>query len=164
MKINTKTKDIVNWIEVSDIWGDLKESEFTFIDLFSGAGGMSKGFEMAGFEGIYGLDHFDSAVATYQRNFNHPIFNGDITLKKVKREFIKLVNDQLLGRKLNVMVGGFPCQGFSLSGHRVVADPRNSLYLDMLSIVTSLFPDFCCFRKCCWFTFNVKWWCGTENY
>ena len=142
MKNNTKTKDIVNWIEVSDTWGDLDKSEITFIDLFSGAGGMSKGFEMAGFEGIYGLDHFDSAVETYQRNFKHPIFNGDITLKKVKREFIELVDDQLSGRKLNVMAGGFPCQGFSLSGHRVVADPRNSLYLDMLEIVNILKPDF----------------------
>ncbi len=142
MKINKKIKDIVNWIEVGDLWSNLNSSKLTFIDLFSGAGGMSKGFEMAGFDGICGLDHFDSAVATYERNFNHPIFNGDITKKKVKRDFIKLVNEQLLGRKLNVISGGFPCQGFSMSGHRIVADPRNSLYLDMLDIVNILKPDF----------------------
>ena len=42
----------------------------------------------------------------------------------------------------NLLVGGFPCQGFSMAGHRVVTDPRNSLYLEMLEIVKNIQPDY----------------------
>ena len=53
------------------------------------------------------------------KGFNHPIFNGDITRKKVKRDFIKLVNDQLLGRKLNVNNQGYVASGkYTLSANQ----------------------------------------------
>ena len=142
MKINKQIMDEVNWTNVSDSWSTKRRTRLTYVDLFSGAGGISKGFEMAGMAGIYGLDHFDSAVETYANNFDHPIFHGDIKLNKVKNKFVKLVNKKLSGRRLNVLAGGFPCQGFSMSGHRVVSDPRNTLYLDMLEIVFLLQPDF----------------------
>ncbi|MEE2858837.1 MAG: DNA cytosine methyltransferase [Candidatus Neomarinimicrobiota bacterium] len=142
MKASKQMIDQVNWANISDAWKRKRRTRLTYVDLFSGAGGISKGFEMAGMEGIYGLDHFDSAVQTYARNFDHPIFNGDIKSNKVKNKFVTLVNDRLSGRKLNILAGGFPCQGFSLSGHRVVSDPRNTLYLDMLDIVLLLKPDF----------------------
>ena len=45
-------------------------------------------------------------------------------------------------KKVDLIVGGFPCQGFSMSGYRVVADPRNSLYLEMLDIVNRIRPEF----------------------
>jgi DNA (cytosine-5)-methyltransferase 1 len=93
-------------------------------------------------QGIYGLDKYEPAVATYERNFSHPIFNGDIMREDVKTEFVELVEKELNGRKLNIIAGGFPCQGFSMSGHRIVADPRNNLYMDMLEIVVRLQPDF----------------------
>ena len=83
-----KTSDIVNWININDSWKKKSHVNHTFVDLFSGAGGISKGFEMAGMKGIYGLDHYSSAIATYGRNFNHPIYNGDITKKDVKRNFV----------------------------------------------------------------------------
>jgi len=142
MKINKQIMDEVNWTNVSDSWSTKRRTRLTYVDLFSGAGGISKGFEMAGMAGVYGLDHFDSAVETYANNFDHPIFHGDIKLNKVKNKFVKLVNKKLSGRRLNVLAGGFPCQGFSMSGHRVVSDPRNTLYLDMLEIVFLLQPDF----------------------
>jgi DNA (cytosine-5)-methyltransferase 1 len=137
-----KKLDFVNWIEVDDLWDETQKSDLTFIDLFSGAGGITKGFEMAGLRGTYGLDNYEAAVATYERNFSHPICNGDITREDVKTEFVELVEKELNGRKLNIIAGGFPCQGFSMSGHRIVADPRNNLYMDMLEIVVRLQPDF----------------------
>jgi DNA (cytosine-5)-methyltransferase 1 len=49
-------KDNVNWIDIVDNWEKPKKSELTFVDLFSGAGGITKGFELAGLNGICGLD------------------------------------------------------------------------------------------------------------
>ena len=46
--------DQVNWANISDAWKRKRRTRFTYVDLFSGAGGISKGFEMAGMEGIYG--------------------------------------------------------------------------------------------------------------
>ena len=135
-------KDYVNWVSIEKHWEKPKDSDLTFIDLFSGAGGISCGFEMAGLNGILGLDNFDAAVETYSNNFKHPPFDGDITKGSVKKDFVELVKSELNGRKLNIVAGGFPCQGFSMAGHRIVADPRNSLYMDMLDVVVRLQPDF----------------------
>lgn len=140
---DTKKKtDVVNWADISKFWDNPKASEMTFVDLFCGAGGLSKGLEMAGLQGICGLDWFNEAGMTYKRNFKHPFVNGDIKQQEVKDEFYKTVKEQLGNRKLNVVAGGFPCQGFSMAGNRIVDDPRNSLYLEMLEIVKNLHPDF----------------------
>jgi len=137
-----KKTDIVNWTDISQFWNNPSASEMTFVDLFCGAGGLSKGLEMAGLHGICGLDWFNEAGMTYKRNFKHPFVNGDIKQQEVKNEFYKTVKEQLGDRKLNVVAGGFPCQGFSMAGNRIVDDPRNSLYLEMLEIVKNLQPDF----------------------
>ena len=137
-----KKSDVINWADISKFWDNPQASEMTFVDLFCGAGGLSKGLEMAGLQGICGLDWFNEAGMTYRRNFKHPFVNGDIKQQEVKDEFYKTVKEQLGGRKLNVVAGGFPCQGFSMAGNRIVDDPRNSLYLEMLEIVKNLQPDF----------------------
>lgn len=137
-----KKTDIVNWADISVYWNNPTSSQMTFVDLFCGAGGLSKGLEMAGLHGICGLDWFNEAGMTYTRNFNHPFVNGDIKQQEVKDEFYRTVKEQLAGRKLNIVAGGFPCQGFSMAGNRIVDDPRNSLYLEMLEIVKTLQPDF----------------------
>lgn len=134
--------DDVNWIEIIEDWSDSKASDLTFVDLFSGAGGITKGFEMAGLNGICGLDWFEAAGKTYRRNFNHPFVEGDIKLESKKNEFYNTVKEQLNGRTLNLVAGGFPCQGFSMAGNRIVEDPRNSLYKDLLEIVIHLKPEF----------------------
>jgi len=141
-KSNQKKSDVVNWAQIDNYWDNVTKTDLTFVDLFSGAGGMSKGLEMAGFQGLFGLDNYEPAVATYKRNFSHPIFNGDITENTVKTEFIKIVQEKLNNKALNIIAGGFPCQGFSMAGHRIVADRRNSLYVDMLEIVKVLQPEF----------------------
>jgi DNA (cytosine-5)-methyltransferase 1 len=138
---STKT-DNVNWVDISDIWDNSKQFEYTSADLFCGAGGMAKGFELAGFKQVCGLDWFKEAGLTYRENFKHPLIEGDITQKEIKEEFISTVKKRLKGKSLTVLSGGFPCQGFSMSGNRVVEDPRNSLYKDMLEIIRELKPEF----------------------
>ncbi len=135
-------KDKINWIDIKDFWRNKKKSKLTFVDLFSGAGGISKGFELAGLNGICGLDWFPEATKTYQKNFGHPIVEGDIRITEKKNELYKTVQNQLKGRKLNIVAGGFPCQGFSMAGNRIEDDPRNSLYRELLEIVVKLNPDF----------------------
>ena len=138
---STKT-DKINWIDISDIWDETNQFEFTSADLFCGAGGMAKGFELAGFKQVCGLDWFKEAGETYRENFKHPLIEGDITQREVKDQFIRTVKKSLKGKNLTVLSGGFPCQGFSMSGNRVVEDPRNSLYKDMLEIIRELQPEF----------------------
>lgn len=138
---STKT-DIVNWIDISDEWDNSISKDFTSADLFCGAGGMAKGFKLAGFKQIAGLDWFKEAGMTYRYNFKHPLIEGDITKPEIKEEFIETVKKQLQGKELTVLSGGFPCQGFSMSGNRIVEDPRNSLYKDMLEIIKELQPQF----------------------
>jgi len=136
------SKDDVNWIDVFEDWKNPKKSKLTFVDLFSGAGGITKGFELAGLNGICGLDWFEAAGKTYRKNFNHPFVEGDIKSPEKKAEFYETVKKQLKGRELNIVAGGFPCQGFSMAGNRIVDDPRNSLYKELLEIVTALNPEF----------------------
>ena len=137
-----KAPDIVNWVDISDLWKKPGKTKYTFVDLFSGAGGISKGFELAGFEGVCGLDWFPEAGKTYRRNFHHSFVEGDICLPEKKAEFYGQVKKGLAGRKLTVVAGGFPCQGFSMAGNRIVYDPRNSLYRELLEIVKHLKPEF----------------------
>lgn len=131
-----------NWIDISDVWDRDSKSTMTFVDLFCGAGGLSKGLEMSGLKGICGLDWFKEACMTYNRNFDHPFINGDIKDDNVKSKFYSTVKKELNGKELDIVAGGFPCQGFSMAGNRVVDDPRNSLYLELIEIVKELNPKF----------------------
>ncbi|MBO7723542.1 MAG: DNA cytosine methyltransferase, partial [Thermoguttaceae bacterium] len=105
-----KPDEEVNWVDIGDVWQKPGSSDITFVDLFCGAGGLSKGFELAGLQGICGLDWFDEAGQTYLRNFKHPFVNGDIKDRGIKKSFYDVVKAQLKNRKLNVVAGGFPCQ------------------------------------------------------
>lgn len=131
-----------NWVDISQYWNCVGKSRLTFVDLFCGAGGLSKGLEMAGLEGICGLDFFEEACMTYSRNFHHPFVNGDIRSVDTKQRFYDTVRKQLAGRHLDIVAGGFPCQGFSMAGNRIVDDPRNSLYKELIEVVKVLKPDF----------------------
>lgn len=133
---------VPNLADISAWWKDTPKSKMTFVDLFCGAGGLSKGLEMSGLEGVCGLDWFKEACMTYNRNFDHPFVNGDIKFPEIKEQFYETVKKQLNGRHLDIVAGGFPCQGFSMAGNRIVDDPRNSLYLELIEIVKHLQPDF----------------------
>ena len=138
----------VNWVNIKDFWESPEKAilklgkPLNVVDLFCGAGGFTKGFELAGMESICGMDWCKNCGKTYRRNFEHPFIEGDISLSETKEALYKTVQNALQGEPLNVLTGGFPCQGFSLSGSRVVEDPRNSLYKEMLEIVNELKPEF----------------------
>lgn len=142
--------DIINWADISsnwkrDGWKNKKDRNgLNFIDLFSGAGGLSCGLVMAGYTPLASVEILPSAVSTYEYNFiekkgfKEKVHTRDIREEAVKEEIVNAVKN----KKVDLIVGGFPCQGFSLSGYRVVADPRNSLYLEMLDIVKRIQPTF----------------------
>ncbi len=108
------------------------------IDLFCGCGGLSKGFEMAGFEPKIAIDMWDDAVKTYNHNHKKNIAVID-DIHNWDNDFLdKLVADgDIVG-----IVGGPPCQGYSTVGTRDVNDPRNHLYKEYCRIVEKIRPDF----------------------
>ncbi len=108
----------------------------TVLDLFCGAGGLSKGFEMAGFEIIGGIDFDKYSIDTFKTNHpNSVAVCGDI--KKIDaKDFLKST-----GRSnVDLIIGGPPCQGFSMAGRRDPKDPRNSLFIEFLRFVKDLRP------------------------
>ena len=96
------------------------------IDLFCGCGGFSKGFEQAGFDVRLGVDVWQDAVTTYKANFpNTATIVGD--LSHLNGENL-LSAAGITADEVDVIIGGPPCQGFSVSGKRMLDDPRNILY------------------------------------
>jgi DNA-cytosine methyltransferase len=107
------------------------------IDLFCGAGGLSLGFEWAGYNIIAANDNFSAACETYRANHeNTLLFEGDITNKNVKNDLIGAVKN----KKIDIIIGGPPCQGFSYAGKRLKDDPRNFLYKEYVEIVEQIKP------------------------
>lgn len=98
--------------------------EFTAVSLFCGAGGLDMGFDRAGFKTIWANDMDANACKTHQNWSKATVVCGDIS--KVDYAAIP-VSD--------VILGGFPCQGFSLSGPRKIDDSRNVLYKHYVKLV-----------------------------
>lgn len=146
--ISRRINDI-NWIDISDVWktdgwkNKNDRSQYNFIDLFSGAGGLSCGMVMAGFNPIASVEIMPQAVETYRYNFCETKgFHEELESRDIKSENVKdHLYESVKNKKVDVIVGGFPCQGFSMSGYRVVDDPRNSLYKEMKEIVEKLQPE-----------------------
>ncbi len=107
------------------------------LDLFCGAGGLSLGFEWAGFNIIAANDNFSAACDTYRANHTNTILiEGDITKKEVKKDLFNSVKS----KKIDIIIGGPPCQGFSYAGKRMIDDPRNFLYKEFVEIVKKIKP------------------------
>ena len=119
---------------------------YNFIDLFCGAGGFSKGFEMAGFHCIGGIDNVENTVKTHALNHRQSVsICGDIR-EIPPEEFEKRIGYQ----KVDVIIGGPPCPTFSTIGHAkirsvtgkdVAEDPRNQLFLEYLKYVDYFRPE-----------------------
>jgi len=115
-----------------------KNQNLNFIDLFCGAGGLSRGLEMSGFRCILGVDNDKAAIATFERNHPHAdAYLGDIS-DFSNYKFKKIAGKQ----KIHLICGGPPCQGLSTVGEGIPDDPRNFLFLEFLRAVTSVKPDF----------------------
>lgn len=107
------------------------------LDLFCGCGGLSKGFEDAGFNVILGVDNDEAALNTFEKNHRNSIkLNADLSEANTFSVIEKLVDK----KNIDVIVGGPPCQGFSLSGPRNFDDSRNKLYLAMIETVKRFSP------------------------
>lgn len=135
-------------------------SKPTLIDLFCGAGGFSKGFEMAGFDIILGIDIDKWSCLTFAYNF------GD---EKLRKKILSLKNSEIeewlnktnfrqskvicndikkidanelkaLIGDVDLIIGGPPCQGFSMAGRRDPNDPRNSLFMEFVKFVKTFKP------------------------
>ena len=110
------------------------------IDLFCGVGGMSLGFEQAGFDVVAAFDFEPRNVETHKKNFPH--------CKTVQSDISNLSGKQLridaaIGdRELDVLFGGPPCQGFSLIGKRRLDDSRNLLLYDFARLVREVKPKY----------------------
>jgi len=104
------------------------------IDLFSGCGGLSFGFQNAGFNTRIAVDNWPDALSSYERNHPHSrTIEFDLGSGKLKPLFSNL-NDA------EIIFGGPPCQGFSISGKRDPLDPRNLLYKGFLDVVAEVDP------------------------
>lgn len=106
------------------------------IDLFAGAGGMSLGFEQAGFDVVAAVEIDPVHCATHKFNFPHCAVIPR-SVEGLKGSEIRL-QAKLGTRPVDVVFGGAPCQGFSMIGQRVLDDPRNRLVREFLRIVREL--------------------------
>src|SRR5580700_7664548 len=104
----------------------IAHSQFTVVSTFSGCGGSSLGYQMAGGKVLLAVEWDENASATYRLNFpDTPLFSGDIAT---------LSTDEILSRTglspgtLDILDGSPPCQGFSTVGSRRMHDDRNQLF------------------------------------
>ncbi len=105
------------------------------VDLFCGAGGLSEGFKQAGFKSILGIDTNDKALETFKINHKGA--------KTINKDISQLTSKDILENtdvEIDLIIGGPPCQGFSIAGKRDPKDPRNALVKHFLEIVNEIRP------------------------
>ncbi len=103
------------------------------VDIFCGCGGLSLGFQNAGFDLVAAFDFWSPAIEVYQDNFQHPIFNQDLSDNKAC-EIIAQFNP-------DVIIGGPPCQDFSSAGKRDESLGRANLTLSFANIISNVKPS-----------------------
>ncbi|SJZ49581.1 DNA cytosine methyltransferase [Mycoplasmopsis verecunda] len=105
------------------------------IDLFSGCGGLTYGFYKNGFDIVESVEHWKPALDTYNLNYHKNEIVKDITdpevIDNIKNKYHK---------KIDIVIGGFPCQGYSMAGRRDPNDERNQLYKYTIDIIKKVEP------------------------
>lgn len=112
---------------------EIKKNIYNVLDLFCGCGGMTQGLKK-NLNIICGIDIWDRAIESYSKNHNHLALCEDLM------EFSPDKLDKLLNKKIDIIVGGPPCQGFSMAGKRDINDPRNSLFMEFYKYLTYFKP------------------------
>jgi len=125
--INKPSKSVIEYIT----------EKLNVIDLFCGCGGMSKGLTDAGLNIIAGIDIWDKAVESYNKNFEHNAYCEDLT-KLSPEKFNELYNKE--NKNIDILVGGPPCQSFSIAGKRDKNDPRNALFMEYVKYLDYFKP------------------------
>lgn len=108
------------------------------VDLFSGCGGMSLGLQQAGFKIVGAFDNWDPAIAIYKENFKHPIFKGDLSCDELNQDIKRL--------KPDMIVGGPPCQDYSIAGKRTPGK-RANLTIRFAEIISFVKPTWVIFEN-----------------
>ncbi len=114
------------------------------IDLFAGAGGLSAGVRLAGFEVVGATDIDPDACATYRLNFpDAEMLCGDLRRPRLRSALLELASNT------DLVVGGPPCQAFSqVRNHaRLLDDPRNALYREFVRVLSSVLPPAFCMEN-----------------
>lgn len=127
-----------NWIEINTTKSNLSHCSFNFVDLFAGAGGLSLGFIQSGFNSVFSNEIEKFAVKTLQRNFPNSVHIAKPIEELGNEEILEVVR----GKQIHLVVGGPPCQGFSVAGKRNPNDPRNRLFTEYLRVINLLKPDY----------------------
>ena len=113
-------------------------NKYQVIDLFSGCGGFSYGFQSNNYEVVLGVDNWDKALETFKYNHkNSLVLNLDL---HEKISIDKIVNS-LDSKKPSILIAGPPCQGFSLTGTRDKNDRRNSLFESVFNLSKRIEPE-----------------------
>ena len=104
------------------------------VDLFCGCGGLSLGFQNAGFDIVAAFDNWEDAIAVYQANFNHPVHQLDLSN-------VELAIEAIAPLGVDMIIGGPPCQDFSSAGNRNEDNGRGSLTVSFAQIVSGVHPE-----------------------
>jgi DNA (cytosine-5)-methyltransferase 1 len=119
------------WVEKNDFQPPLLQ--YNFIDLFCGCGGLTQGFLQAEMTPVGSVEIVEIAANTHKLNFpDCKCYNGDIKDLDPKKHFGN--------KKIHLVIGGPPCQGFSVAGKRDPNDPRNKLFYEFVRVVDELKP------------------------
>ena len=110
------------------------KNKLKVVDLFCGCGGLSLGFQQAGFNVVAAFDNWPAAIEVYKKNFSHPIFAKDLGNTAE-------ISD-ILSFKPDMIIGGPPCQDFSSAGHRDETLGRADLTLSFADIIRQVRPKY----------------------
>lgn len=120
------------------LYKEMSDKKYKVLDMFCGAGGLSKGFIDAGYEVVLGVDFDEAALETFKAN------HGDakaLKLNLFNDSEMELLIKEAKQNKVDILVGGPPCQGFSLAGNRNEKDDRNKLYERMVELAKEIKPN-----------------------
>ncbi len=112
----------------------MKKKTYKVVDLFCGCGGLSLGFQNAGYEILAAFDNWDEAIKIYAENFKHNVFRKDLGDTENIEDIIRLCPDMI--------IGGPPCQDFSSAGHRNEELGRANLTISYANIIDKVRPQY----------------------
>ena len=113
-----------------------------YLDLFCGAGGISLGLDWAGLRCVGAIDHDKASLETFARNRvdEEVTIQADLGAEEGYTDLLRTIRNRLGHERLDLLVGGPPCQGFSTAGNNLRDDPRNRLIWAFVRFVEDLYP------------------------